>query len=104
MGPFGGKGGRDVEERIVLEEGRFLADLEELNLTAYTVLGPIVFHSQGKPGNRRITLSLPEGMQGELVLAQSEKIDLPLINQDQPIGCARYRMTANQLAFTLLNS
>ncbi|MFB3785264.1 MAG: alpha-L-rhamnosidase C-terminal domain-containing protein [bacterium] len=81
-----------------------LADLEELKLTAYTVQGPIEFHAQGKPGNRRITLSLPEGMQGELVLAQSEKIELPLINQDQPIGCARYRMTANKLTFTLVNS
>jgi len=73
-----------------------LADLADLDLTAFTVLGPVSLHAQGPRGNRDVTLQLPQGGQGELVLPQEEQADLPAAPGPVPAGHRRYRLPAGK--------
>jgi len=66
-------------------------ELEEVELTGHTVRGPIRFRSEGRRGDRRIALELPEGVAGILELPASESIELPLM-QGAPAGRRWYRL------------
>jgi alpha-L-rhamnosidase len=67
-----------------------LGDLKELDLTAFTVRGPIALHCQGKPQRREITLDLPPGAQGELVLPADASVDFPEAGGPVPQGARRF--------------
>ncbi|HMD60143.1 MAG TPA: alpha-L-rhamnosidase N-terminal domain-containing protein [Opitutaceae bacterium] len=69
-----------------------VADLEDLDLTAFTVQGPVGLSSRGKSGGREIVLRLPPGGQGELVLPQDEAVELQEAAAPAPAGSRRYRM------------
>jgi hypothetical protein len=69
-----------------------LGDLEDLDLTAFTVQGPVNLHSRGKPGERELVLQLPPDGQGELVLPQDEAIELPGVAGLAPAGHRRFRL------------
>jgi hypothetical protein len=69
-----------------------LGDLEDLDLTAFTVQGPVSMRSRGKLGERDVVLQLPPGGQGELVLPQDEVIDLPTSAGPAPAGHRRFRL------------
>ncbi len=56
-----------------------LGDLEEVQLTAHTVKGPIRFESKGAKGDRRLKITLPENCEGELLVPAEEKTDLDLL-------------------------
>lgn len=73
-----------------------LADLARLDLTAYTVRGPIRFTAEGTLGNRDLTLALPPGCEGELVLPQKETVPLARLGGPAPSGCARYQLPAGK--------
>lgn len=73
-----------------------LADLNELNLTAHTVKGPILFHSQGRLGARTLEITLPKEIQGELILPEEEKIDLLIAGGAAPTGRRRYRLPSSR--------
>ena len=74
-----------------------VADLDLLELTVNTVRGPIEFSSRGKLGSRDLTLSLPLGCDGELVVDQREKLTLKLIdNGPAPVRFARYHLPAGK--------
>jgi hypothetical protein len=68
-----------------------LADLASLDLTAYTVKGPIRFQSRGPLGARQLSLELPPGCEGELVLSSAENISLERLHESSA-GLARYRL------------
>jgi Bacterial alpha-L-rhamnosidase C-terminal domain len=51
-----------------------VGDIGQLSLSYHTVLGPILFRSRGKLGNRIINIKLPEGCQAELVLPDKEQM------------------------------
>jgi alpha-L-rhamnosidase len=53
-----------------------LAGLTTIQLTAQTALGPILFKTKGRSGNRELVITIPESMQAELWLDQREKITL----------------------------
>ncbi len=53
-----------------------LAGLPDLHLTAFLKPGPVVFKASGKPGNRKLALTVPAGMQAELWLDPREKVGL----------------------------
>lgn len=53
-----------------------LADLEQIDLIAHTIKGPIIFKSNGLIGNRRIYIKIPQKCEGELVIDHKEKVDL----------------------------
>lgn len=72
------------------------ADLELLDLTAYTVRGPLLFRCTGKRGNREITLGAPAECEAELVVDAREKLALPPAPGGVPRGCARYLLPAGR--------
>jgi hypothetical protein len=72
-----------------------LGDLEDLDLTAFTVQGPVSLRSRGKLGERELVLQLPPGGQGELVLPQEEAIDLPAAAGPAPAGHRRFKLAAD---------
>jgi hypothetical protein len=71
-----------------------LGGLEDLELTAFTVQGPVALRSQGGPGQREVTLQLPPAGQGELVLPQDENVELPAAAGEAPPGHRRYTLPA----------
>ena len=82
-----------------------LADLDLLELTAFTVKGPITFSARGKKGDRQITLMLPDYCAAELVVRREEALDLEPAAGATPPGHRRYRLpsgksTTVQLKYT----
>jgi hypothetical protein len=69
-----------------------LSDLQEIELAAFTVRGPLRLRSRGPRGQREITLELPPTGKGELVLPQGEAIDLPVASGPAPAGHRRFRL------------
>ncbi|MEW5900856.1 MAG: alpha-L-rhamnosidase N-terminal domain-containing protein [Acidobacteriota bacterium] len=72
------------------------ADLGQLELTAHTVKGPIVFRLLGNPGNREMTLEFPKGCEGELVLPEKEVVALTPTAKQAPFGPRRYLLPAGK--------
>ena len=74
-----------------------LADLELLELTVHTVQGRIEFSSRGKIGSRELTLALPSGCEGELVVSSKETLRLETsAGLTTPSGLVRYRVAAGK--------
>lgn len=71
------------------------AGLEEFELTAHTVLGPIHFHTFGRWGNRSVTVRVPAAMQAEIWLDRREKTALKRIGSGEN-GCLAYELPAGQ--------
>ena len=69
-----------------------LADLEFLELTSHTVKGPILFRSHGKLGNREVTISLPDGCAGELLVPRQETLDLEPVPSAGSEELRRYKL------------
>jgi hypothetical protein len=69
-----------------------LADLADLDLTAFTVLGPLSLRAQGPRGKREVILRLPQGGHGELVLPRDEEVELPPATGPAPGGHRRFRL------------
>jgi hypothetical protein len=74
-----------------------LADLELLELTVHSVQGPIEFNGRGRSGSRELTVKLPLGCEGELVVDKRETLALtPAAGSDASRGLARYRLAAGE--------
>jgi hypothetical protein len=71
-----------------------LADLGELDVTAYTSKGPLLVSSKGSLGNREVSLRLPPGCEAEVVLGSGEQTDLAPAPGPVPGGHARYLLPA----------
>jgi alpha-L-rhamnosidase len=69
-----------------------LADLEDLELTAYTPQGPIHFSVRGKKGNRILAMTLPVAGRGELLLPEKEAVTLQRLSGSIPRGWSRYEL------------
>ena len=67
-------------------------DIEELSIQSHTVKGTILFEMTGKQFDRIITISIPQGMDCELILDQREKIDLPLGSEMAEKGQKAYKL------------
>jgi hypothetical protein len=73
-----------------------LGDLEHLDLTAFTVPGPVVMRSRGKFGARRVTFQTPAGVQSELVLPRAEQVPLPVVAREDGAKVKRYKLPGGQ--------
>lgn len=82
-----------------------LADVPSLSLVAPTVRGDILFSASGPAGERKISLQLPRGCTGELVVDQRESLPLdPWPHLDEP-GLRRYLLApGTPVEFTLRHS
>jgi hypothetical protein len=69
-----------------------LGDLDRLDLEAYTVRGPIRFLAKKVPGGHRLTLTLPAGCQGELLVVDGKGIDLPPLPGDEKLRLKRFQL------------
>jgi alpha-L-rhamnosidase len=69
-----------------------LADLGNLDLTAHTVRGPIRFIAEAQAKGHCVSLSLPVGCEGELLLPKVAGIDLEVLAPDHPTGLKRFRL------------
>ena len=70
-----------------------LADLPDLEATAHTVLGPIIFKADGRPDDRQVTITTPPKGEGELLLDPKEQVNLERLKGGDPT-VARYRLPA----------
>ena len=71
-------------------------DLSRLELIARTVRGPLVFRSVGGRGTRELSLELPDGCEGELVLPEKENVDLKPISRWDGGGLRRYALPSSR--------
>ncbi len=69
-----------------------LAGLGSLEVTAFTVQGPIRFEAKRIGEAHRVSLTLPDGCEGELLLKRGRADDLEAIGPDHPFGLKRYRL------------
>jgi hypothetical protein len=67
-----------------------LGDLEEFEISAFTILGPVSLSGRGKLGERQVTLTVPSGGIAQLVLPPEEVVDLPDAPKPAPGGLRRY--------------
>ncbi|MGO9241659.1 MAG: alpha-L-rhamnosidase N-terminal domain-containing protein [Bryobacteraceae bacterium] len=78
------------------------ADLQTMEVTTYTPLGPLVVETHGKLGARDIALNLPAGCAGELVVHSAEKLSLPTLAAPAPSGHVSYRLPAGETKLHLI--
>ncbi len=74
------------------------ADIEQLELTARTPLGPIGFGVRGRPGRRNLSIELPPGCSGELILEAQEAVKLEPLPGPAPPGHRRFRLPEARLS------
>jgi hypothetical protein len=67
-------------------------DIEKLEIQAHTVKGMIAFEMTGKQFDRIITISVPQGMDCEMILDHREKIELPLGSEIVEKGQKAYKL------------
>lgn len=80
------------------------ADLEQVNLLAHTVAGTIYFKTEGRRGNRRLEITLPEGMEGMLVVPADERLDLPEASEPGEAGLRAYQLPSGEAVELLLKT
>jgi hypothetical protein len=68
-------------------------DLERVALTALTVQGDIQFISEGRRGNRRLSVTMPAGCTGELTVDSRESLPLTVWPTRGERGLRRYILT-----------
>lgn len=73
-----------------------LADLRQLELTAYLPAGPLGFEARGERGKRKLSLTLPTGCAGELLLPSEQQVPLEEIPGAVPADHRRWRLAAGQ--------
>ena len=72
------------------------ADLEDLDLTAFTVAGPIHFSARGRGERREVAITLPAGCPGEIVVPGGQKVDLEPAPGTAPLGHQRLLLPAGR--------
>ncbi len=71
-----------------------LGDLERLELTAQTPLGPLLFDAHGGKDRRELVIESPPNTETELILRREEQVRLDRVPGTAPDGCLRYRLPA----------
>jgi hypothetical protein len=71
-------------------------DLEVLSMLAHTVKGTIKFEMSGQKSDRIITITIPNGMDCELILDNREKVKLTLGVESVENGQTAYKLPAGK--------
>lgn len=72
------------------------ADLKLMEVATQTPLGPLVVKTEGLKGARELTVQLPEGCAGELVVREEEGLGLERVQGAAPAGHGRYRLKVGE--------
>ena len=78
------------------QHGSQLADINSLNLTYYTVRGSIKFAAQRKPEGLRMTISIPQDCNSELLLPKEQATTLTELLPNHPLGLKRFKLPSGQ--------
>ncbi len=83
-----------------------LGDLQQLELDSYTPHGPIHFAASSQEDGRLVRLTIPQGVEAELVVpaSQAATIQLPPLTPDTPEGLKRFLLSNNATNEVLLKS
>ncbi len=73
-------------------------DLERVALTALTVKGEILFATEGRPGDRRLSVTMPAGCTGELTVDRRETLPLKPWPSGRERGLRRYLLAPGSTA------
>ncbi|MGO9113537.1 MAG: alpha-L-rhamnosidase C-terminal domain-containing protein [Thermoguttaceae bacterium] len=73
-----------------------LGDLADLDLTYYTVRGPIGFVAEKRPKGHQISVAVPKGCDAELLLPPGDSTSLPALAPDHRLGLKRFRLEAGK--------
>ena len=73
-------------------------DLEELSMLAHTVKGTIKFDMTGKKSDRLIKISIPIGMDCEMILDDREKVKLTIGAEKVENGQTSYELPAGKMS------
>lgn len=73
-----------------------LGDLPSLELTAFTVRGPIAFSAQRDGDAQRVTIRVPAGCKGELLLPLGATAELPTLTPDHPLNLKRFALAGGK--------
>lgn len=76
-----------------------LGDLGDIDLTAHTVRGPIHFAAKREKDGHRVTLELPAGCEGELLLPEGANPGLPVLAADPVLKLGRFKLNTGANAF-----
>jgi hypothetical protein len=68
------------------------ADIDSLELTAHTVLGPIVVKTTGPIGKRELTIHTLANSSGEIALDARDEVPLKRLKERGPLNRARYAL------------
>ena len=77
-----------------------LGDLPALDLTCHTVRGPIAFSARRERNVHHVTVALPAGCAGELLLPEPGLEGIKRLGP-HPLGLVRHALPAGQAAFDL---
>ncbi|MCB9782736.1 MAG: alpha-L-rhamnosidase N-terminal domain-containing protein [Candidatus Omnitrophica bacterium] len=69
-----------------------LSGFGQLELTSHTPHGPIHFIATPENGGHRVTVTMPEDCEGELLLPSSAHPNLEALAPDHPLGLKRFRL------------
>ena len=69
-----------------------LADLGDLDVTVYTVRGPIRFVAEPAANGHRVSLTLPADCEAELLLPKGSAANLEALAPDRPLGLKRFKL------------
>ena len=73
-----------------------MGDLADLDLTYYTVRGPIRFVAGKRPEGQQISVAVPKGCEAELLLPPAAATSLPALAPDHRLGLKRFRLEAGK--------
>ena len=73
-----------------------LGGLPKLRVAVHTPLGPIIVQADGPPTHREVTVTVPKGVQAELVVSAQETVSLPRV------GVGRYKLPSGQATALVL--
>jgi hypothetical protein len=74
-----------------------LGDLADLDLTYYTIRGPIQFVAAKRSEGRRISVTVPKGCEAELLLPPGAATSLAALAPDHRLGLKRFRLETGKV-------
>jgi hypothetical protein len=74
-----------------------LGDLADLDLTYYTIRGPIQFVAAKRSEGRRISVTVPKGCEAELLLPPGAATSLAALAPDHRLGLKHFRLETGKV-------